>query len=358
MSQKPFHPAIRLSIEAGGIVVHNLSRRCGRCILPETFPSVGLSSEAVCAYCRDGGGGGGAPAEEVMAEVRALLAAADAARGYDCVALYSGGKDSSVALYALTREMGMRVLAFTLDNGFVSETAFRNMKRITDALGVDHVMYRPARRFMTRIYSVSLQEPFDQETTKYSTSGCGSCISVVLAAGARLAAEKNAPLLAGGWTPGQFTNDALLPGEFLESVCVRHFGPLSARSDDLGRELDRYGKRGSPFPSLFNPLYCRGYDEAQIYNVLGGLGWVRPADTDSCSTNCLLNGFLVLDHLLKYGYHPYEYELAHHVRSGFLPREEALARIARINVSPSALEKIAGELGLEVRAEDYGLNCD
>ena len=70
-----------------------------------------------------------------------LLADRDAARAertgrYDCVALLSGGKDSTYALYQLVR-MGFDVYALTLDNGFISERR-RTTSRSVAELGIDH----------------------------------------------------------------------------------------------------------------------------------------------------------------------------------------------------------------------------
>jgi hypothetical protein len=57
---------------------------------------------------------------------------------YDCLMLYSGGKDSTYALCRLV-EMGLSVYAFTLDNGFISESAKENIRRSRRARRPDRV---------------------------------------------------------------------------------------------------------------------------------------------------------------------------------------------------------------------------
>jgi len=52
-----------------------------------------------------------------------------------------------------------------------------------------------------------------------------------------------------------------------------------------------------------------------------------PVDTDSNSTNCLLNSFANLVHKQRFGFHPYAFELAKLVREGYLERDEALKRL-------------------------------
>ena len=52
--------------------------------------------------------------------------------------LLSGGKDSTYAMAQLV-EMGVNVLAYTLDNGYISDEAKANIERVAAHLGVDHI---------------------------------------------------------------------------------------------------------------------------------------------------------------------------------------------------------------------------
>ena len=56
-------------------------------------------------------------------------------RRFDCLMLYSGGKDSTYALCRLV-DAGYSVRAFTLDNGFISASARDNINRVAARLGV------------------------------------------------------------------------------------------------------------------------------------------------------------------------------------------------------------------------------
>jgi tRNA(Ile)-lysidine synthase TilS/MesJ len=347
MSTISLHPVIEFVHNGNFVAVHNRAMLCSMCVLPETFPGIIIGEDGLCSYCRD--------TQEVprIDPAQVLQSALDIIhtspnRSYDCLFLYSGGKDSSMGLYTLVTKFKWRVAALTLDNGFTSDTAITNAQLVTSSLAVDHIIHKPARKVMNQLYSISLQEPFSNETTKYSTSACGSCISVVLSAGAEIAMKEGVPLMAGGWTPGQFTDNPLVPASFIQAVCSRHFDPLLHRADELAAdelkdELRRYNSVSS-YPHLFNPLYLERYDEHAILDLLGSLGWKQPKDTDSCSSNCCLNGFLVLDHLAKYGYHPYVYELAQHVRRGFMDRQAAIERVSSVNVSIEVLMNVCRSL--------------
>lgn len=60
---------------------------------------------------------------------------------YDCIIGVSGGTDSSYLLHIAKKEYGLRPLAVNLDNGWSSEIAVQNIKRVTKALDIDLETY-------------------------------------------------------------------------------------------------------------------------------------------------------------------------------------------------------------------------
>jgi len=114
-------------------------RRCSRCLLPETFPGIYFDGEGVCNYCRN------YERVKVFGE-EALLRSLEKYRGkgkkYDCIVAISGGRDSAFVLHQIVRKYNMRTLALTVDSGFITEEGHRNIRAITEALGVDHVYLR------------------------------------------------------------------------------------------------------------------------------------------------------------------------------------------------------------------------
>lgn len=326
---------------------------CRRCILPESFPDILFNKEGICSYCNANDVATMPDQAKVNLRLKSILDIASPDRKYDCISLFSGGKDSSFSLIQLKENYGLKVLAFTFDNNFQAKGAFENIEIITKAIDVDHMFYRPDKKATTDLLKISVREKFNADTIKYSPTACGSCISALLAGALDIAKKYNIPLLSGGWTPGQFTNDAFVEKEFLISVCRRHLGYIKGRSELVDNsflydQLENYKSD----VWLFNPLYCSRYDEDFILKALAVRGWTRPTDTDSCSTNCRLNGFLVVHHILKYGFHPYVYETAQHVRLGYLDRNEGLQKMTSINMSPEAVQRLASELDLELEIKD------
>jgi hypothetical protein len=326
--------------------------RCTRCILSSAFPDIDFDVDGVCNFCRSTEGKTLRLAEhqEILAQVLQRISTSKG-RSHDCLVLYSGGKDSSYSLYHITRVLGLRPLALTIDNGFVAEATLLNMKRLTTALGVDHVVARPAPVMMRAIYRQAVrQKERDRASVMYATAACGGCISIILATGAYESRIRQIPVMMGGWSPGQLTENPLLPGAFLAKISRGHLSRIHLGSPDARAELSACIGKVSEFPDLYNPLYALDYSEEHILKELGQFGWMRPTDTDSCSSNCVLNGLLIIDHVRKYGFHPYEYELAFHVRNNLCSREDAIYKITEIGVSDTQVTLAASRLGLEFRA--------
>ena len=62
---------------------------------------------------------------------------------YDALCCYSGGKDSTYMLKMMVRDLGLNVLAFTLDNGFITDQSKQNIVKVVEILEVDHLFFKP-----------------------------------------------------------------------------------------------------------------------------------------------------------------------------------------------------------------------
>ena len=79
---------------------------------------------------------------------------------------------------------------------------------------------------------------------------------------------------------------------------------------------------------------------------MGELGWKKPTDTDSNSSNCLLNSFANQTHINKYGFHPYVFEIAGLVRSGVMTREEGIEKIEAPQ-DENTIREVKRKLGIQ-----------
>lgn len=168
---------------------------CRRCIMPDSYPNVTLDSEGVCSLCR---------IHEASPRLQRPAAGKDGLRQvltsrtsgqYHCVVPLSGGKDSSYALYYVTRELGLKPLAVFEDSGFVADCAKQNIKTICDALEVELVVHQA--RFRRRLTQEALY--IWKHRGRYF-SVCPPCETNNRSLAIREAAERGIPFIVWGAT--------------------------------------------------------------------------------------------------------------------------------------------------------------
>lgn len=329
-------------------------KTCSRCILPETFPGIEFDDNGVCNHCRSFTGIGALNEQKKEYEQR-FLTLVEKHRGqgsYDCLMAYSGGKDSTYTLMVLKKRYNLRVLALTMDNGFISEGAFRNMCSVTDNLGVDHMIFKPRFDLMKRIFLGAAKEDiYSKKTLERASTICTSCIGIVKFFTLKTALEKGIMMIGYGWSPGQAPVQSSVIRVNPSLIRATQSAILKPLSGIAGNEVNSYflGEEHfamtERFPYNVHPLAFLDYNEERIIKEIGEIGWKAPDDTDSNSTNCLLNAFANDVHLKRFKFHPYVWEIANMVRAGVMGREEGYEKI--YGEQPSGLLDIAKrKLGL------------
>jgi amino acid adenylation domain-containing protein len=304
---------------------------CRRCGLASNYPNVVFDDRGVCNTCN----AFEAIKDEAQAYFQAseqLMALFESSRRkhqakYDCMMLYSGGKDSTYALGKLV-DLGLRVYTFTLDNGYISEQAKTNIRRVVSALGVDH-------EFAS---TPAMNEIFRDSLTRFSNV-CNGCFKTIYTLGLSRARELRIPIIVTGLSRGQFFETRLTEHLFQRG----RFSPadvdqavLEARKayhrvdDAVSRLLDTsHLKDDRIFEEITFVDFYRYWDASleEIYSYLARrLPWIRPADTGR-STNCLVNDVGIYIHKKERGYHNYALPYSWDVRMGHKQRDEALEEL-------------------------------
>ena len=333
---------------------------CTRCGLSSAYPEASIDETGVCSICLD--------LETYrdradvyfrdMPELRAILDEARShARGdYDAIVLTSGGKDS---IYALARlaDMGPRLLALTLDNGYLSEGAKENIRRVTKALGVDHrYVSTPA---MNAIFVDSLER---------HANVCNGCFKTIYTLAVQTAIEVGAPIIITGLSRGQFFETRLTPDLFKSGpvtcgaidAMVTEARKAYHRTDDAVSALldvdvfqddavfdqikfvDFYRYCDVPLDELYRYLYQR-------------LPWKRPDDTGR-SSNCLINDVGIYVHKKKEGFHNYALPYSWDVRMGHKDRDAALEEL-NDSIDVARVRRILDEIGYDA-GDLFGASSD
>jgi acyl carrier protein len=223
--------------------------------------------------------------------------------------------------------MGLKVLAFTFDNGFISRAAFDNIRRQTSRLGVPSVIERTER--MNDIFVESLNS--DQTV-------CSGCFKALTTLSTRLAQQRNTNVVVSGLSRGQIFDTKLL-GQFREGVRevqemeknLQTFREIFHASDDRTARLLNDDLHDIPLHELHFVDFFR-YDDTPVSEIREFLGqrdawWRQPADTGFCSSNCLMNDVGICVHSQQRGYHNYEAPLSWDVRLGISTRDQVLPEV-------------------------------
>lgn len=327
------HPEVRTSVvdlrRRSGLAAE--SRWCARCGLPSGYPAADLDAGDVCRTCR-GFETYKSRVEQYFGTMDDLAAVFRRPGGvgsdeFDCLLMLSGGKDSSYALYRLV-EMGLRVTTLTLDNGFISEQAKDNVRRITQALGVPHEFIQPAA--MNQIFVASLER---------HANVCNGCFKTMYTLAFNKALAANIPFVVTGLSRGQLFETRLTEELFLlegadratiDGLVLEARKAYHRADDPVNRLLDNEDlKSDEAFERVAFVDFYRFCDVplSEMYAFLEERApWIRPGDTGR-STNCLINEAGIWVHKRQRGYHNYALPYSWDVRLGHKTRAAALAEL-------------------------------
>ncbi|MEP7309043.1 MAG: amino acid adenylation domain-containing protein [Acidobacteriota bacterium] len=323
---------------------------CERCGIPSNAPDVVLDAQGVCSVCLS------FESVEVrarayfgtMADLAAIFreSAAERSAPYDCMMLLSGGKDSTYALCRLV-DMGLSVYAFSFDNGYISEQAKENVRRVVTALGVDH-------EFAT---TPAMNAIFRDSLMRFSNV-CNGCFKTIYTLGMNRARDLGIPIIVTGLSRGQLFETRLTPNLFRDgwrSAAEVDAAVLAARrayhrmDDQVSRSLnvsifdDDAVFEQIRFVDFYR--YCdAGLDEILSY-LRTAVPWLRPSDTGR-STNCLINDVGIYIHQKERGHHNYALPYSWDVRLGLKTRGEAMAEL-RDEIDTSRVRRILAEIGYD-----------
>lgn len=117
---------------------------------------------------------------------------------YDCLVLFSGGKDSTYLAHLIKQVKGQRVCLFTVDNSFEDDT---QAKKVADQLNLDLFIYKPKVRDILKFYNFLLTDPaiIDLDDNPL----CYLCNRYFTSLGMHFADNMGIPFVASGTTAAQ-----------------------------------------------------------------------------------------------------------------------------------------------------------
>ncbi len=190
---------------------------------------------------------------------------------------------------------------------------------------------------------------------KYRASDiCNICITIIKQKLIEQAIIQKAPFIVFAFTAGQSPNPIInLAPNFIKWSRNLFDAQLQKIGTDDKDELFLLKSKiienmEGTAPSILHPLCLWEYSEDKVLETLLEIGWELPGINDSNSTNCTLNSFACYNHMEKYGFHPYTFDIAGLVRSGEMSREEGLEKINQ-ELSRPLIEEAAKKLNLTLK---------
>lgn len=320
---------------------------CKKCGLPENYVNIQLDEDGICNYCHFYDKhkevlNNQLYLEEVFAKQVELAKKKARENGaeYDCLIGLSGGKDSTYIIYQLKHHYGMRVLAYTFQNGFQTDYAVRNIKNALEKLDVDHITITKKASQLRKEY---------QACIKLANNFCSVCFHNMHYYSYQIAMEKKIPLIVNGRTKGQVYQSALdtkgiEPFELSDTLCAfeyQMFGPLLEKVKKLGK-LDYLEAAKVTALSYF--VY-HDISEEETKNFLAEhIGWEKPKET-AAHPDCFAHEAAEHMSIQKRGCPIRQGELAVLVRMGKMTMEEAEKELAKDveqyqNVNRQVLEQV------------------
>ncbi|WP_245435613.1 amino acid adenylation domain-containing protein [Microvirga calopogonii] len=323
-------------------------RYCERCGVASDMPGTTYDEAGVCNLCRafdtyvDKAQGYFKTPDDLQVLIEEMHA--NRKGPYDCIVLLSGGKDSSYMLCKLI-SMGVKPLTFTLDNGFISEGAKANIRRLVNSLGVDH--HWGSTPHMNEIFVDSL---------KRFANVCNGCFKTIYTLATHLARERGIGYIVTGLSRGQFFETRLTEEVFkrddydparLDSLVAEARKEYHRREDAVSRYLDVDIFRGDSVFEEVKFIDFYRYWSVPLEDMLAFLktqaGWSRPSDTGR-STNCLINDVGIYVHKKQRGYHNYALPYSWDVRLGQKTRDEAIDEL-NDELDVPRIREIMAEIG-------------
>lgn len=346
-------------------------KRCTKCILPGNYPGIVFDEQGVCNYCNTHESftylGGAALKEKILANAKSKPQSK-----YHCGVGFSGGRDSSYLLYYLSHVLNLKVIAFTIDNGFIPEETFSNIKNITSQLGVDLAIDKRdrAQRHIRHHISTWCHKP----SVGMVPALCVGC-RLSLAEGLyNLTVKHDVPTFISGSTPfeGHGYKTSLMrhnPNSRSKSSLMLGYSLQIAQNPKWIMNLDSLATQFKEFRSFYGGHYWkkmaeRGtkvispyfqyirWEEKVIVSTLENrLNWKKNSMVKSTwrgDCDIALLKLYLYKHIL--GFNDKDDGLSDLIRDGQITREQALSRIEdESHVPDIVIKNLFGRIGLDYK---------
>jgi len=322
--------------------------RCKKCILPVNYPGVTFDENGVCNFCNQYERPHFLGLDELKRDIRSRAIPDQA---YDCILGLSGGRDSTYLLYILSRKLGLKVLAFNYDHGYIPEQSRANARNAAKSLNVDYEVL--SGDYLRKLLPFHLKTWLRRPSPAMIGLLCVGCRLGTDLGLLRIAKKYHVPVIAYGGHPleGVGFKMRLLQGDFETGTGLSMIkGYLSEIGKNprwllnpysLITQFREYAVHFSPMRKLFkgswqasllnfSPFfrYIRWEEKEVISTIQDELDWRKPEMSDSTwRSDCRIGMLKQYLYMKTLGFSDKDDGLSCLIRDGQITRDEALARL-------------------------------
>jgi hypothetical protein len=319
-------------------------KRCQNCLITDKCPNTEIGEEQLCNFCKEGEPENPNNKHHLTLEQKApyredldkTLKTVKGKDRYDVLLGFTGGKDSTYLLYKLKQTYPhLRILLVTIDIGFLSNTAFENIKAITNKLNTDHIFIKVNNGFYKKFYKYLFEHrnPGGYKVATYLNDAaneirgfCDYCHGVADGLMVKYAYDNKIPLVMLGVAPGQ---PIYMFYELTKEEFIKHALPGFIYQEPFTERDRDYFWEGAKtvadkdFPRIIFPFHVMEYNADGFRRELAEAGIIPDYKRSSpAKTNCSLNFVMTfIDYMIDEYFMmlPYAAKL---IRNGELNRNE------------------------------------
>ena len=308
---------------------------CKNCIIPDGFLGLKLNDEGLCDYCCNPNHKNANwskvsiavnKREKMQKDWEKLITQLQNRKekgGYDCILGYSGGKDSTALLDYLITELHLKVLAVTVNTGFMTNIAKENIRNTIAKMNLKehHLFIEDVSTTFTRLYRWLF---FNHQSNIISLTVdvCDQCSDLIHSIIVNEAIKRNIRYIFLGYSPDQIKRYFY---EIPQKEALNEWKPIFvdlAPFTDKDRRcfIDNEQYSIEEMPRILLPYHVIEYNEKKIVEKVEKRGLIPKGKADPILTNCHVVKAAMMYDFYRYGGLTYALQYAELIRQA--PDEE------------------------------------
>ena len=248
-----------------------MGKICSKCIMPDTAETLIINKNSNCSVCEQIDYKKNIDWQKRQVSLDELLLKYKGKNNYDCIVPFSGGKDSTFALWYLVVKKNLKPLVVRFDHNFLRNKVISNTKKTLDKLKDDFYDFKPDFKIVKKVMLESLIRRGDF---------CWHCHVGISALPINIAIEKKIPLIFYGEPSSEYSSfyDYSTPEELNEEKYNRSIN-LGINAEDMLTMLQERHPDDNINMNDLKPYYFPSQRELKKNNIFASyLGNYIPWD--------------------------------------------------------------------------------